>query len=68
MQALQQVIPEDTILINESITAGQTLINEVLNAGAPVKTYLASRGGALGAGIPLAIGAQPGRPTTPSLP
>ncbi len=65
MQALQQVIPEDTILINESITAGQTLINEVLNAGAPVGTYLASRGGALGAGIPLAIGAQLGAPDQP---
>ncbi|MEO8973250.1 MAG: thiamine pyrophosphate-binding protein, partial [Ktedonobacteraceae bacterium] len=65
MQALQQVIPENTILINESITAGQALINEVLNAGAPVETYLASRGGALGAGIPLAIGAQLGAPDKP---
>lgn len=60
MQTLQLILPEDTILINESITAGQTLINEILNAGAPVETYLASRGGALGAGIPLAIGAQLG--------
>ena len=65
MQTLQQVIPEDSILINESITAGQALINEVLNAGAPVETYLASRGGALGAGIPLAIGAQLGAPDQP---
>ena len=65
MQTLQQVLPEDTILINESITAGQSLINEVLNAGAPVGTYLASRGGALGAGIPLAIGAQLGAPDQP---
>lgn len=65
MQALQQVLPEDTILINESITAGQSLINEILNAGAPVGTYLASRGGALGTGIPLAIGAQLGAPDQP---
>lgn len=65
MQALQQVLPEDTILINESITAGQTLINEVLHTGAPVETYLASRGGALGAGIPLAIGVQLGAPDQP---
>ncbi|HLX39402.1 MAG TPA: acetolactate synthase large subunit [Ktedonobacteraceae bacterium] len=62
MQALRQVMPEDAILINESITAGQALINEILNAGAPIGTYLASRGGALGAGIPLAIGAQLGAP------
>ncbi|HVB21188.1 MAG TPA: acetolactate synthase large subunit [Ktedonobacteraceae bacterium] len=65
MQTLQQVLPEDTILINESITVGQSLINEILNAGAPVGTYLASRGGALGAGIPLAIGAQLGAPDQP---
>jgi benzoylformate decarboxylase len=65
MQALSQVLPKDTILINESITAGQALMSEILSAGASVETFLASRGGALGAGIPLAMGAQlaaPGRP------
>ncbi len=65
MQTLRQVLPEDTILINESITAGQAVINEILNAGAPIETYLASRGGALGAAIPLAIGAQLGAPDQP---
>lgn len=65
MQALSQVLPEDTILINESITAGQALMNEILGAGAPVETFLASRGGALGAGIPLAMGAQLAAPQRP---
>lgn len=65
MQALCQVLPKDTILINESITAGQALMNEILSAGAPVETYLASRGGALGAGIPLAMGAQLAAPQRP---
>ncbi len=65
MQAMSQVLPEDTILINESITAGQALMSEILSAGAPVETFLASRGGALGAGMPLAMGAQLAAPQRP---
>jgi benzoylformate decarboxylase len=65
MQALCQVLPKDTILINESITAGQALMSEILSAGASVETLLASRGGALGAGIPLAMGAQLAAPQRP---
>jgi len=65
MRALRQVLPEGTILIDEAITAKEALQTEVLDAGAPVDTYLASPGGSLGAGLPLAIGAQLGAPDQP---
>ncbi len=57
MRALHQLLPADTILVDESITSRTALQSEVLD---DVETYLASRGGALGAGLPLAVGAQLG--------
>lgn len=60
MQGLAQVLPADTILIDEAVTAREALIQKVLNGCEAVTTYLSSRGGALGAALPLAIGAQLG--------
>ncbi len=57
MRALHQILPADTILVDESITSRTALQNELLD---DVETYLASRGGALGAALPLAVGAQLG--------
>jgi benzoylformate decarboxylase len=65
MQALRQVMPAGAILVDEAITAKEALVADVLDAGAPVETYLASPGGSLGAGIPLAMGAQLGAPGRP---
>jgi benzoylformate decarboxylase len=62
MQALRQVLPADTILVDESVTARIALQSELLDVHSPVSTYLASRGGALGAALPTAIGAQLGAP------
>ncbi len=60
MQALHQVLPADTILVDESVTARAALQSELLDAGPPIGTYITNRGGALGAGLPLAVGAQLG--------
>ena len=60
MQALRQILPADTILVDESVTARAALQSELLDAGPAIGTYITNRGGALGAALPLAIGVQLG--------
>ncbi len=65
MKALRHVLPADTVLIDEAITARQAMVEHVLNAGTPVTSYLAVRGASIGGGLPLAIGAKLGVPHRP---
>jgi len=65
MQALRQVIPANTVLVDEAITARQSMVEHVLNEGTPVNSYLAVRGAAIGGAVPLAIGAKIGAPQRP---
>jgi benzoylformate decarboxylase len=65
MQALRQVLPADTILVDEAVTARAALQSELLEVRSPLGMYIANRGGALGSGLPLAVGAQLGAPDQP---
>lgn len=65
MQALRQIIPGETILVDEAITARQSMVEYVLTAGTPVTSYLTVRGASIGGGLPLAIGAKIGAPQRP---
>ncbi|MEM0990808.1 MAG: acetolactate synthase large subunit [Pseudomonadota bacterium] len=48
-------IPENAIIVDESITTGRAFFGET--AGAPPHTWLNNRGGSIGLGLPLAVGA-----------
>ncbi|HTI14726.1 MAG TPA: thiamine pyrophosphate-binding protein [Dictyobacter sp.] len=65
MQALRQELPENTILVDEAITARQPMLTYLFDAQTPITTYLGVRGAAIGGGIPLAVGAQCGAPQRP---
>ncbi|GAC1696636.1 MAG: acetolactate synthase large subunit [Ktedonobacteraceae bacterium] len=65
MQALRQILPADTILVDEAITARQPMVEYVLGAETPVTSYLAVRGASIGGGLPLAVGAKIGAPHRP---
>ncbi len=65
MQALRQIILAETILVDEAITARQSMVDSVLSVGTPVTSYLTVRGASIGGGIPLAIGAKIGSPQRP---
>ncbi len=65
MQALRQILPADTILVDEAITARQSMVEYVLNAGTPVTSYLTVRGASIGGGVPVAVGAKIGAPQRP---
>ena len=65
MQALRQILPADTILVDEAITARQPMVEYVLSAGTPVTSYLTVRGAAIGGGVPVAVGAKIGAPQRP---
>ncbi len=60
MQALRQILPMDTILVDEAITARQPMVEHVLSAGTPVTSYLTVRGASIGGGVPVAVGAKIG--------
>ncbi len=62
-QALGHLLPEDAIVVDEAQTSGVML--PAFTAGAPAHDLLALTGGAIGQGLPLALGAAvacPGRP------
>lgn len=62
MTVLAALMPDDTILCDESVSSGRTLFGFTRNA--PRHDYLQLTGGAIGIGIPLAMGAAiacPGR-------
>ena len=65
MQALRKVLPANTLLVDESITARQAVVEYVLSEGTPVTSYLTVRGASIGGGLPLAIGAKIGTPQQP---
>ena len=52
---LGALIPEGAIIVDESVTTGRTFFAET--GGAPPHTWLNNRGGAIGYGLPAAIGA-----------
>ncbi len=65
MQALREIVPPNTILVDEAITARQSMVEYVMSAGTPVTSYLTVRGAAIGGSVPLAIGAKIGAPQRP---
>ena len=64
-QAIGAVLPEGAIVSDESITSGQTL--PANTAGAPRHDLLALTGGAIGQGLPVAVGAAVAAPDRPVL-
>ena len=54
-QTIAALMPEQAIVIDESVTGGLALNS--LTAGAPPHDWLAQTGGSIGLGIPMAIGA-----------
>lgn len=60
--AIGASLPEDAIVVDESVTTGRGFLP--VTAGAPPHDWLQNRGGAIGLGLPLATGAAiacPGR-------
>ncbi len=57
-QALRQCLPNKTILVDESITASQPLLQVLLHEHSPVASYMGMKGAALGGSVPVAVGAQ----------
>lgn len=53
--ALAAVMPEDAIIVDESITTGRSFFPKTV--GAPPHSWLQVTGGAIGDGLPLAVGA-----------
>lgn len=53
--ALSAVFPENAIIVDESITTGRSFYPDT--AGAPPHTWLQITGGAIGDGLPMAVGA-----------
>src|SRR5207302_1548406 len=62
-QAIGAVLPEGTIISDESQTSGVTLGSAT--AGAPPHDWLALTGGAIGQGLPAAVGAAIACPDRP---
>ncbi len=62
-QAIGAVLPEGAIVSDESITSGQTL--PANTAGAPRHDLLSVTGGAIGQGLPVAVGAAVAAPDRP---
>jgi acetolactate synthase I/II/III large subunit len=62
-QAIAAVLPEGAIVSDESQTSGVTLAS--LTAGAPRHDVLALTGGAIGQGLPVAVGAAIASPDRP---
>ncbi len=54
-RVLGAMIPEGAIVVDESVTTGRTFFAET--AGAPPHSWLNNRGGSIGYGLPVAIGA-----------
>ena len=62
-KAVGHYLPEDAILIDEAITSGQML--NVLTAGSPRHDLITLTGGAIGQGLPNAVGAAIACPERP---
>jgi acetolactate synthase-1/2/3 large subunit len=62
-QAIGAVLPEGAIVSDESVTSGQTL--PANTAGAPRHDLLTLTGGAIGQGLPVAVGAAVAAPDRP---
>jgi acetolactate synthase-1/2/3 large subunit len=54
-RVLGALIPENAIVVDESVTTGRHFFNQT--AGAPPHDWLNNRGGSIGYGLPVAIGA-----------
>jgi acetolactate synthase I/II/III large subunit len=54
-QVLGATIPENAIVVDESVTTGRAFFSQT--AGAPPHDWLNNRGGSIGYGLPVAIGA-----------
>ncbi len=52
---LGQLIPENAIIVDESVTTGRAFFGQT--AGAPPHDWLNNRGGSIGYGMPVAVGA-----------
>jgi acetolactate synthase-1/2/3 large subunit len=57
------LLPEDAILVDEALTSGVGLVE--LTAGAPRHDWLCLTGGAIGEGLPMALGAAIACPNRP---
>jgi acetolactate synthase I/II/III large subunit len=64
-QAIGAVLPEDAIVSDESVTSGATL--PAATAGGPPHDWLTVTGGAIGQGLPVAVGAAVACPDRPVL-
>jgi acetolactate synthase-1/2/3 large subunit len=64
-QAVGASLPENAIVVDESITSGRGMMGAT--CGAPPHDWLLNTGGSIGIGIPLAIGAAIARPGSPVL-
>jgi acetolactate synthase-1/2/3 large subunit len=64
-QTIGAVLPEQAIVSDEAVTSGATL--PVHTAGAPAHDWLTLTGGAIGQGLPLAVGAAVACPDRPVL-
>lgn len=64
-KAVGHVMPENTILVDESITSG--LMLSAMTAGAPRHDLITLTGGAIGQGLPNAVGAAVACPHRPVL-
>jgi acetolactate synthase-1/2/3 large subunit len=62
-RAIAALLPEGAIVSDEAVTSGQTLAADT--AGAPPHDYLTLTGGAIGQGLPLAVGAAIACPDRP---
>lgn len=64
-QAVGALLPENAIVIDESITSGRGML--AATAGAPPHDWLVNTGGSIGIGLPLAVGAAVACPKRPVL-
>ena len=63
--SVAHLLPPEAIVVDEATTAGAALYKAT--AGAPAHDWLALTGGAIGQGLPLAVGAQLAAPDRPVL-
>lgn len=64
-QAVGALLPEDAIVVDESITSGRGML--AATASAPPHDWLVNTGGSIGVGLPLAVGAAIACPQRPVL-
>ncbi len=67
MQKLHDVLPEDTVLVDEAVTIRDAMMAELLAPGDRIGSYITNRGGSLGFALPFSIGARLGAPQRPVL-